>query len=101
MFLVDDLLLFPVKGVLWLFREIRDAAEKEKASEGESITAALSELYMQLETGQITEAEFDAREKELLDRLDRFQAAEKAGAKKPGKPRSERKKPRGKVPAPL
>jgi len=28
---------------------------------------------MMLETGKITEAEFDAREKELLDRLDEIQ----------------------------
>jgi len=101
MFLVDDLLLFPVKGILWVFREIRDAAEQERAGEGESITTALSELYMQLETGRITEAEFDAQEKVLLDRLDRWQAAEAAAAQKPGKRRPKAKTPRGKVPAPV
>jgi len=99
MFLVDDLLLFPMKGLLWVFREIRDAAEQERAGEGESITAALTELYMQLETGQITETEFDAREKVLLDRLDRLQAAA-APAKKPAKRRRKAKMPRRKVPAP-
>jgi len=100
MFLVDDLLLSPVKGVLWVFREIHDAAEKELAGEGEVITAALSELYMRLETGQITEAEFDAQEKVLLDRLDRLQAEEKAAApaKKPAKPRSKAKPARRKSP---
>jgi hypothetical protein len=76
MFLIDDLLLSPVKGVLWVFREIHDAAQQELAGESEAITAALSELYMRLETGQITEAEFDAQEKVLLDRLDRLQAQE-------------------------
>jgi len=101
MFLVDDLLLCPIKGILWVFREIRDAAQQEKAGEGESITAALSELYMQLETGRITEAEFDAREKVLLDRLDRWQAAEAATVEKPRKRRPKAKMPRGKVPAPV
>jgi hypothetical protein len=76
MFLIDDLLLAPVKGILWVFREIHDAAQQEMAGERESITAALSELYMRLETGQISEAEFETREKELLDRLDRIQAEE-------------------------
>jgi Gas vesicle protein G len=76
MFLIDDLMLAPVKGVLWVFREIHDAAEQELASESEAITAALSELYMRLEAGGITEAEFDAQEKVLLDRLDRLQAEE-------------------------
>jgi hypothetical protein len=94
MFLVDDLLLSPIHGVVWLGRKIQDAAEEELAGEADRITAQLSELYMKLETGQITEAEFDAQEKALLDRLDRTQetatriAAEekpkKAGKKAPG-----------------
>lgn len=80
MFLIDDLLLSPIKGILWVFREIHDAAQQERAGEEKSITAALSELYMKLETGQITEAEFDAQEKVLLDRLDRLQEEEAARA---------------------
>ncbi len=99
MFLVDDILLSPVKGVLWVFREIHDAAQKEKAGESEAITAALSELYMRLETGQIAEEEFDAQEKVLLDRLDRLQAEEKAAAtpeKKPAKSHPKAKRSRKK-----
>ena len=76
MFLVDDILLSPAKGLLWVFREIHDAAQQELAGEGEAVTAALSELYHKLESGQLTEAEFDAQEKVLLDRLDRLQAQE-------------------------
>jgi len=101
MFLLDDLLLSPVKGVVWIFREIHDAAQQELAGESEAITAALSELYMKLETGQISEAEFDAQEKVLLDRLDRLQAAEESGAaleEKPAKPRSKAKGNRKKAP---
>jgi hypothetical protein len=102
MFLVDDLLLAPVKGVLWVFREIHDAAQEELAGESEAITAALSELYMKLETGQISEAEFDAQEKILLDRLDRLQAEEASEAapekKKPAKRRA--KGAKKKTPAP-
>jgi hypothetical protein len=102
MFLVDDLLLAPIKGVLWVFREIHDAAQQEQAGESEAITGALSELYMKLETGQITAAEFDAQEKVLLDRLDRLQAQE-AGAEakeKATKPRPKAsRRPRKKSPA--
>ena len=90
MFLIDDILLSPAKGLLWVFQEIHDAAQQELAGESETITAALSELYMRLETGQITEVEFDAQETTLLDRLDRLQVEEKAAAapeKKPAKPR--------------
>jgi len=101
MFLVDDILLSPVKGVLWVFREIHDAAQQELAGESETITAALSELYMRLETGQITEEVFDAQEKTLLDRLDHLQAEEQAAAapeKKPVKPRPKAKPTRRQSP---
>ena len=74
MFLIDDVLFFPVRSLVWIFREIHHAAEKDKASEPAAITAKLSELYMLLETGQMTEAEFDAAERALLDRLDVLEA---------------------------
>ena len=70
MFLIDDILMAPARGLFWVFKEICRAAEEDRASEAEAITAKLSELYMMLETGQMTEAEFDAEEKALLDRLD-------------------------------
>jgi len=73
MLIIDDILLFPIKSILWIFREIHNAAQEDLASEAEAITTELSELYMMLETGRITEDEFDAREKELLDRLDKIQ----------------------------
>ena len=73
MVLVDDLLLFPMHSLLWLFREIHNAAQQELANESESITAELSNLYMMLETGKISEEEFAGEEKTLLDRLDRMQ----------------------------
>ena len=74
MFIVDDILLSPVRGILWIFRELHNAAQAEILNEAEAITAQLSELYMELETERITEAEFDEREKELLDRLDEIEA---------------------------
>lgn len=76
MFLVDDILLAPVRGLFWIFKEIHRAAEEEQANEAEAITTRLSELYMMLETGQMTEAEFDAAEKTLLDRLDAIKERE-------------------------
>ena len=73
MVLVDDLLMFPFSSVLWIVREIHNAAQEELANETESITAELSNLYMRLETGKISEEEFAAEEKILLERLDRIQ----------------------------
>ena len=73
MVLVDDLLMFPFSSVLWIFREIDNIAQEELANESASITAELSQLYMMLETGKISEEEFAAGERTLLERLDRIQ----------------------------
>jgi len=70
MLLVDDILLSPFKGLLWIFEEIHNAADQELHNESDAITAQLQQLYTLLETGKITEAEFDRQENELLDRLD-------------------------------
>lgn len=84
MFLIDDIICFPARGLLAIFREIENAARQEFDSEADAIRSSLSELYMMLETGTITSAEFDAREKELLDRLDAVESAGgKAGKKAP------------------
>jgi hypothetical protein len=81
MFLIDDILLAPARGLLWIFKEIHHAVEEEQANEAEAITAKLSELYMMLETGQMTEAEFDVAEKALLDRLDAIKERAEGGEK--------------------
>ena len=70
MLLVDDILCFPVNSILWIFREIDKIAHEELDNEGQLVNEQLRLLYMQLETGRITEQEFDAEEKLLLDRLD-------------------------------
>ena len=69
MLLVDDIHFFPVTGILWIFREIDKIAHEELDGEGQAINEQLRLLYMQLETGAITEQQFDAEEKLLLDRL--------------------------------
>lgn len=74
MLIIDDILLSPVTSMFWLFKELHKRAGQEQAEEGTAITRQLSELYMMLETGRITEEEFDAQEEILLDRLDAFNA---------------------------
>lgn len=75
MFLLDKLLTTPL---LWIAREINDAVQQEKVGESEAITRSLSELYMRLETGEITEQEFELEEARLLDRLDAIELQNKA-----------------------
>jgi hypothetical protein len=70
MLLVDDILFSPVKGIMWIFRQIHELAEEELEGEADRIRESLTELYMQLETGEITEQEFEKQEAVLLDRLD-------------------------------
>ena len=70
MFLVDDILFSPVKGINWIFKKIHELAEEELSGESDRIRDNLTELYMQLETGEITEEEFEEQEAVLLDRLD-------------------------------
>lgn len=75
MLLVDDMLLSPFRGILWIFREIHNAAREEHANESDSIAQQLRNLYMQLETSAISEEEFATHEKALLDRLEEIEAS--------------------------
>ena len=70
MLLIDNILFSPVKGIHWIFKEVHKLAEEELSGESDRIRESLVELYMQLETEQITEEEFDRQESDLLDKLD-------------------------------
>ena len=70
MLLVDDILFSPIKGINWIFKKIHELAEEELSGEADRIRESLTELYMQLETGEISEEEFEQQEALLLDRLD-------------------------------
>ena len=78
MLVVDDILLFPVTGLLNVVRTIHNAAEQEYANEGDAVRTQLSDLYMMLETGRITTEEFTSKESELLDRLDAIMSRKSA-----------------------
>ena len=74
MFLLDDILFAPVTGLLSLARELQKAAREERERAAAAVRQELTDLYRALEAGAVTEAEFDARESALLDRLDAFEA---------------------------
>ncbi len=94
MLIIDKLLLSPIYGTVWAARQVHHALEQEREAEPARITAELSELYMMLETGRMTEAEFEAREKVLLDRLDRLQEPEND---RPEEPKHKRNQGAGRV----
>ena len=65
MFLIDDILLAPLNGVIFLAKKINEVIEKETSDEG-SIKERLMALQMKFEMDEITEEEYDEKEDELL-----------------------------------
>lgn len=76
MFLVDDILLAPLKGLFWLGKKINEIAESQQYDAGR-IKEELIALQLQFELDQIGEQEYNEKEKELLARLDAIIKAEK------------------------
>jgi Gas vesicle protein G len=70
MFLVDDLVVAPARFVLWIVRQVHEAAKEELGGEKQRLTAELGQLHAMLESGRLSEEEFDQRELIVLDRLD-------------------------------
>jgi hypothetical protein len=67
--LIDDVLLFPARGLIFVFNELAKKAREELLDDG-AVKHELRETYMLLETGRISEQEFDRRERRLVRRLE-------------------------------
>ena len=74
MFLIDDILLSPLKGIIWLGKKIDEIVEKEFSDEG-LIKEKLMELQMRFELDKISEKEYNKQEADLLARLDAIRKA--------------------------
>ncbi|MBU2540721.1 MAG: gas vesicle protein GvpG [Candidatus Omnitrophica bacterium] len=74
MFLIDDILLAPLNGIIWLGKKINEVAEKEFSDEG-LIKERLMEIQLKFELDQISEKEYNKQEAELLARLDAIRKA--------------------------
>jgi len=74
MFLLDDILLAPIKGLAAVCQKVHDAAEEDLENQEKALMAALAELHQQLDAAQIGDEDFNVREGELLDRLEACQA---------------------------
>ena len=68
MFLLDDIIFAPVKGVYHLVKVIHDRAEEEMYNP-EKIQEELMQLQLQFEMDQISEEAYDLQEADLLQRL--------------------------------
>ena len=78
MFLLDSILLAPLKGVVWLGGKINDVAEQELNDVGR-IKEELMALQVRFEMDEITEQQYTEQERNLLDRLDRLSGLPEEG----------------------
>ena len=69
MFLIDDILLAPLKGVVFIAEKINEVMDKEMSDEG-SVKEKLMALQLKFELDEIDEEEYDRREDELLKLLE-------------------------------
>lgn len=76
MFLIDDILTSPARGLTFIFKSVHEAVENDAFDEREALKDQLNDLYMLLELGEISEEEFDEQEETILDRLDELDEME-------------------------
>ena len=68
MLFIDDLLLSPVNGFIFILNQIQKIADKE-LNDDTFIKEQLLELQMRVELDEISDEEYKAREAELFARL--------------------------------
>jgi hypothetical protein len=68
MFMIDDILLFPVTGFKFILGQIQKVADRE-LNDDTLIKEQLLELQMRLELEEISDEEYTEREAELFARL--------------------------------
>jgi len=69
MFIIDDMLFAPLKGIIFIAEQINEVIEKEMSDEG-AIKERLMALQLKFEMDEIDEEEYDKREDELLKLLE-------------------------------
>jgi hypothetical protein len=72
MILIDDILLAPLKGIIFLGKKIDELVQKEFSDEGR-IKERMMELQLKFEMDEISVEEYDQRETELLEMIERIQ----------------------------
>ena len=76
MFIIDDILLAPLKGIIFIGEKINEVIEKEMSDEG-AIKERLMALQLKFEMDEIDEEEYDRREDELLKLLENIRTEKK------------------------
>ncbi|MGV8091944.1 MAG: gas vesicle protein GvpG [Mangrovibacterium sp.] len=82
MLIIDDILLSPLKGLVFLGKKIDEIIQKEMSDEGK-IKERLMELQLRYEMDEISEEEYDRQEEELLNLLEQIRKKTDTGDGKP------------------
>ncbi|MBI4823588.1 MAG: gas vesicle protein GvpG [Nitrospirae bacterium] len=69
MFLIDNLLLLPFKGLVGVFRKVNEIAERE-LSDADLIREKLMQLQLRFELDEISAEEYERQERQLMEHLD-------------------------------
>jgi uncharacterized membrane protein len=75
MLVVDDVLLFPLKGLVGIFEKIHQMAKKETSDEKYALEK-LMELQLRYEMDEISEEEFKKEEAQLQAKLNAIREAD-------------------------
>jgi hypothetical protein len=68
-FWIDDIVLAPVYMTVWLGHKLKEVAESELTDEAK-LRGELLDLQMRLEIEEISEEEYQEKERALLERLE-------------------------------
>jgi len=68
-FIIDDILLSPIKLTLWLGKKLEETAHAELTDES-GIHEELLNLQMRYEIGEVSEETYDKEEALLMERLE-------------------------------
>ncbi|HBM16050.1 MAG TPA: gas vesicle protein GvpG [Lentisphaeria bacterium] len=90
MFIIDDLLMAPLKGLTWIANKIDEVAQKEASDEGK-VMDELMRLQLRFELDEIDEQEYNRLEGEIMDRLEAVRKEKEGQEIKDGKSGKERK----------
>jgi len=68
-FIIDDILLSPIKFTIWLGEKLRDAAYQEMTDESK-MQEGLLQLQMRYEMEEISQEEYEKQESRLMEQLE-------------------------------
>lgn len=77
-FIIDDILLSPLKFTVWIAAKLRDSAYQEMTDESR-VHEDLLALQMRYEIGEISEEEYEKKEPGLMERLEAIRAMKEEG----------------------